>query len=292
MTKPRLSISFSGGRTSAVMTKLCLEKYSDSHDIAVVFANTGCEHEATYDFIRDCDEHFGFGTVWIEAIIGGKGVGPRAKVVDYDTASRNGEPFEAYIAKAGIPNSTTPACTARLKVDALNAFYRDHLGWKDYQTAIGIRADEADRMSSKAIEQNFVYPLVNEGWTKSMVNAEVASWPFDLQLPGDHFGNCVWCWKKSDRKLMTLAIESPEVFDFPRRMEEKYRYVKADSKASKDGERLFFRKYRRVDDIFEQAKRPFTPYKDDQQMQLFGGAVQEIDIGGSCGESCEIGADE
>lgn len=31
--KPRLAISFSGGRTSAVMTKLCLERYRESHDI-------------------------------------------------------------------------------------------------------------------------------------------------------------------------------------------------------------------------------------------------------------------
>ena len=65
--KPKLAISFSGGRTSAVMTKLCVEKFKDTHDIAIIFANTGCEHENTLDFVNKCDKHFGWGVVWIEA---------------------------------------------------------------------------------------------------------------------------------------------------------------------------------------------------------------------------------
>jgi len=41
MKKPRLAISFSGGRTSAVMTKLCVDKFSNTHDIEITFAHTG-----------------------------------------------------------------------------------------------------------------------------------------------------------------------------------------------------------------------------------------------------------
>ena len=33
------------------------------------FANTGQEHEKTLDFIHNCDTHFNFNTVWIEAVI-------------------------------------------------------------------------------------------------------------------------------------------------------------------------------------------------------------------------------
>jgi 3'-phosphoadenosine 5'-phosphosulfate sulfotransferase (PAPS reductase)/FAD synthetase len=78
--KPKLAISFSGGRSSAVMTKLCLDEYSSTHEIVVTFANTGCEHPATLDFVRDCDRYWNFGTVWLEAVIDptpGVGVGIR-----------------------------------------------------------------------------------------------------------------------------------------------------------------------------------------------------------------------
>ena len=92
----RLAISFSGGRSSAVMTKILLEKLADSHEIIVTFANTGCEHEATLQFVRDCDMIWNFKTVWLEAVIGPEGVGPRAKVVTFETASRNGDPKAWY----------------------------------------------------------------------------------------------------------------------------------------------------------------------------------------------------
>ena len=100
MSKPKLAISFSGGRTSAVMTKLCVEKFSDTHDIAITFANTGCEHENTLKFVDQCDKHFGWGVVWVEAVINQeKGIGPKHRIVDYETASRYGEPFEDAIKK-------------------------------------------------------------------------------------------------------------------------------------------------------------------------------------------------
>jgi hypothetical protein len=286
----KLAISFSGGRTSAVMTKLLLEKYRDTDvEVSVTFANTGCEHPATLKFINDCDNHFGFGTVWIEGVVGPKGTGMRAKVVNFNTASRNGEPFEAYIAKYGVPTAAQPHCTSRLKEDVMYD-YRRSLGWhhKEYHTAIGIRADEADRCSAKAKEKSLVYPLVEMGITKDMVKAECGKWPFDLELPGDHYGNCVWCWKKSMRKLCTVAKESPEWFEFPAKMEEKYGHLMADNA---QGRRVFFRKHMSTQDVLELAKKPFTPYSDTRQMTLFE-LDDFMDIGSGCGESCEIGADD
>ena len=296
--KPKLAISFSGGRTSAVMTKLCLEKYSSTHEILVTFANTGCEHDNTLQFIKDCDDHFGFGTVWLEAgVHPEEGKGIRHKIVDFESASRKGEPFEAYIAKYGIPNMTTPQCTGRLKEDVMRSYLKS-LDWtlgknRNYITAIGIRADEIDRMSAAAKRMGFVYPLVNAGWTKERVLAECKTWPFDLVLKGEHYGNCTWCWKKSKRKLMTLALEAPEVFDFPRRMEETYGEVKSESAAARDGRRVFFRNYQSTEDIFKDAHEGgFELYRDmvrAEQLLLFNA---DLDLGSACGESCEIGADE
>lgn len=195
MNQPKLAISFSGGRSSAVMTKLCLEEYGDTHEIVVTFANTGCEHPATLDFVRDCDRYWGFNTVWLEAVISPvDGEGVRHKVVNYETASRNGEPFEAYIAKSGMPNPTNPGCTRNLKQDVSESYLRS-LGWVqgkrlNYRTAIGIRADEIDRMSVHAERHGFVYPLVDKGITKAKVNAIMAAQPWDLKIPNDALGNC------------------------------------------------------------------------------------------------------
>lgn len=295
MSKPKLAISFSGGRTSAVMTKLCVEKFSDTHDIAITFANTGCEHENTLKFVDQCDKHFDWGVVWVEAVINQEqGQGTRHRIVDYEIASRYGEPFEAAMKKYGLPNMVFQWCTRELKEHAMRSYLRDCLGWKTrtFWTAIGIRADEVDRVSAKRLEHKFVYPLVDAGWTKDDVKRECASWPFDLDLKGEHYGNCTWCWKKSMRKLMTLANESPEVYNFPARAEKLYKYNGANAEEG----RQMFRKHMTTVDIIEMAKTTdFEPYVDTDQLDF--GFIQPsydvfLDTGSSCGESCEIGADD
>lgn len=291
--KPRLAISFSGGRSSAVMLKRCLELYDATHDILITFANTGCEHEDTLRFVHDVDRHFAAGrVVWIEAEIHGAGKGPTAKVVTYETASRNGEPFRAAVAKHGVFSKSHPQCTTRLKEEPMLDYRRQH-GWEPltYDTAIGIRADEIDRVSSRAAEQRFVYPLVDEGWTKRMVNKYMAQFDWDLNLPGDHFGNCVWCWKKSLRKLMTVAKQEPSAFDFPGEMERWHGTIN-NGDQEQPAPRVFFRGKRSAQDILREAfTQNFEPYTDDKfdDPELFD---HLLDVGSGCGESCEVGADE
>ena len=294
MDKPRLAISFSGGRTSAVMTKLCVDKFSETHDIAITFANTGCEHDNTLRFVDQCDKHFGWNVVWVEAVVNPeKGKGIRHRIVTFETASRNGKPFEDYIKKEGLTGPSNPGCTTRLKELPMNSYLKRELGWSGYWTAIGIRADEIDRVSEKRIEKKFVYPLVDAGWTKEDVKAECASWPFDLDLKGEHYGNCTWCWKKSLRKLMTLAKDDVWLFEFPRRME--YEHERTNLQGGHEGRKIF-RNNLSVVDIVEMARtKDFEPYVDIDQLD-FGFSPPSYDVfldtGSACGESCEIGADE
>ena len=181
--KEKLLISFSGGRTSAYMTKLILDRYSDKFDIKVLFANTGKEREETYQFTKLCDENFGFPTVWLEAIINpesGKGV--QAKEVDFYSAERDGKIFEEMIKKFGIPNLMFMHCTRVLKTQTMEAYLRS-IGWKKYYRAIGIRSDEMDRVNAKWKKQRIVYPLIS--WiptTKLDVNEFWLKQSFDLQL--------------------------------------------------------------------------------------------------------------
>ena len=270
MSKPKLAISFSGGRTSAVMTKLCVEKFSDTHHIAITFANTGSEHENTLKFVDQCDKHFGWNVVWLEAVVNPeKGKGIRHKIVDFETAARNGEPLEADFAKHGLPGPGWLHCTRDTKELPIKDYLRSVLGWKwgDFWIAIGIRSDEVDRVSANRKKLKFVYPLVDAGWTKDDVKRECASWPFDLDLKGEHYGNCTWCWKKSLRKHLTLAKESPEVFDFPRLMEEKYAHITSPN--DPNSERQMFRKHMTTVDIIEMARTTeFEPYVDTDQLDF------------------------
>jgi len=287
MTK-RLLVSFSGGRTSGYMTKRVLDTWQDRYDeIVVLFANTGQEHEKTLEFVHNCDKHFGFNTVWLEAVVNPeKGKGTRHKVVTYETASRDGEPFEAVISKYGITNADMPHCTRELKLSPITSYLRG-LGWGPHDRCVGIRVDEIDRMSANAEQARVKYPLVSWGVTKQMVLDWWASQDFDLGLT-DYHGNCVWCWKKSDRKLFTMATENPEFFDFPARMEKKYGKIGASYECT-GREQVFFRRHRSTKDIIAASKEHFIPWEpttDQRQIGMF--SLDEMDYSNGCSESCEV----
>jgi hypothetical protein len=290
----KLSISFSGGETSAYMTWWLLNKFKGQKEMVVIFANTGEENEQTLEFVNKCDRLLNFNTVWVEAItnpIDGKGI--KAKIVNYETASRNGEPFEAMIKKHGIPNISEKHCSRELKQYAIKAYLRN-IGWrKDYKTAIGIRADEIDRISENAVKENLWYPLVGAGITKSNINTFWKNQSFRLELKG-YEGNCNVCWKKSLRKLLTIAKEHPERFDNFKLWEQKYEnYVPLTKQHNKNIKlpKRFFRQNLSVDNILELSKKPFTPASDDSiiyadfQLKLFN---YDLDISNGCIESCEV----
>jgi len=287
--KGKLNISFSGGRSSAYMTRRLTYDYRNEYDFNVTFANTGQEHEATLEFIRDCDERWGFNTVWIEAVVNPqKGQGIRHKIVNFETASRNGEPFEAVVAKEGIANNVHPICSDRLKMLPMRSYLKS-IGAENYPTAIGIRADETRRVNEKAAEQKIVYPMVD--WfpvTKGQVIDWWQSQEFDLgreQFPPhglpERLGNCVWCWKKSFPKLIANAKQSTAMFDFPDRMEREY----GDVYKYHSGKSVWFRGNRSTQDVLKMARNA------GDQMGLFSTLTEQDildDITNPCGESCEV----
>ena len=286
--REKISISFSGGKTSAYMLKMLLDHFHTNEperDVVVTFCNTGLEHEETLKFVRRCAEAFSVEVVWLEAVVThGKRIGIRHRVVDFETASRKGEPFEQYIKKHGVPNKAFPQCNSRLKLDVMES-YRRAIGWKKgtYSTAIGIRSDEIDRVRFDGMANDgLFYPCVDADVTKQDVNAWWAAQAFNLNIP-EHYGNCVTCWKKSDRKLFTIAAENPQAFDFMARMEYENGFA-----GKSDNVRVFFRRNRSALDILEACRRPFEPFVDGRFIPF----DDSLDLGGSCGDSCEIGADE
>lgn len=279
----KLVISFSGGRTSGYMTKKILDAKASEYDIKVIFANTGLENEATLQFVHDCDTHFGFNTVWLEGVTNEEhGVGMSHKVVTFQTASRNGEPFEQMIQKYGIPNMQAPFCTDRLKRRSIESYLKS-IGWagRDYDLAIGIRTDEQRRVKDDKT-RNVVYPLVH--WFPAD-KQDVLDWwedqPFDLQLQ-EHQGNCKTCWKKSFNKLIKLHSEDPSQFDFFERMEAMYPRIGAEFAKYKDApDRVFFRGRTSVKTFRQMAIA-------HQEMAARAPTQLDLYADGGCSESCEL----
>lgn len=285
------------------MTWWLLSNMRDDWDeIVIVFANTGQENPETLEFVDLCDRllfmPLGHRVVWLEAVqFHGERKSATFRVVDFHTADRTGEVFEDGIKKYGIPNYKRPHCTRDLKLAPIQAYARS-LGWKTatYDTAIGIRADEIDRMSASSKKNRIIYPLVTyRHTTKPEVNTWFSLQSFRLKLKG-YQGNCRWCWKKSFRKHLTLIGEAPEIYDFPREMERKYGQTGVEFRKSvdlgfEDYSRTFFRGNKSTDDIFTMFKErgaDFTPAEDDSIV-----FDDELDMGGGCGdgESCEVFSD-
>lgn len=196
-------------------------------DIVFVFTNTSLEDDLTLVFVDQVDKYFDLNVVWLEAVVHpGEKEGTTHRVVNFETAKRNGEVFEDVVRKYGISNRVFQPCNRELKLRPMDSYLRSQ-GWKNYTTAIGIRNDEVRRVSESAGENQIWYPLVDT-WptTKDEVLAFWEDQPFDLQIE-EHEGNCITCHKKSDRKLFQLIAERPEVFDFRRKLDQHYGFAGA-----------------------------------------------------------------
>ena len=216
-------ISFSGGRTSGYMLWRVLQAHGGKlpADAVVCFANTGKEDEATLRFVRDCAERWAVSIVWVEYRDNEAGYA----VVNFDTASRDGEPFEAIIRKRNyLPNPVTRFCTVELKIRAMHKHLKA-LGWADgdgcWDQFVGLRADEPARVarvrarpSLETVRETMCMPLADAGVTVGEVQAFWASQPFTLELPTYNgrtlAGNCDLCFLKPSAQVQSLIAKKPE----------------------------------------------------------------------------------
>lgn len=266
--KQLILVSFSGGRTSAYMSKLMLEKYP-KENLVFVFANTGQEHPKTLEFVQKVDEYFSLDLVWVEAVVHSrKRMGTTHRIVNYESATRDMSLFKAMSYKFGIPGPGWLHCTRELKERPIHSFIVQEYQkkkMKGYKTAIGIRADEIDRCDPNMNEKGFIYPLCDDGVTKKIVIDYWSSMPFDLEIP-DYLGNCTFCWKKSNRKLKLIAQEHPEYFKPATELEQLANY------GSGNEPRKMFRGRLSASDILT----------DVHQIDEIEDVIEE-----SCGEHCE-----
>lgn len=212
-------VSFSGGRTSAYMLHRLLMAHGGKlpADCEVVFANTGKEAEETLRFVQDCADRWDVPITWVEYRADGKGWAQ----VDFASASRNGEPFEALIrARNYLPNPVARFCTVELKILRI-ADYMRSLGHEEFDVMVGIRADEPVRMAklradpsggTRGITRRA--PMAELGCTKGEVGFFWRYNGFDLALPNINgttmHGNCDLCFLKHSAIVMSLIAEKPQ----------------------------------------------------------------------------------
>lgn len=206
-------ISFSGGRTSGYMLHQILNAHDGllPPDVHVAFANTGKEREETLRFVQECSNRWLVPIRWLEW----RPMPDRVERVNFDTAARNGEPFEGLIALRGrLPNPLQRFCSRELKVEPIKAFCRA-LGWERWSNVIGLRYDEGMRVMRKLAENDngghrwkSLMPMSKAKATKRDVMAFWARQPFDLGLKS-YEGNCDLCFLKSRGSLEAIIRDAP-----------------------------------------------------------------------------------
>ena len=216
-------ISFSGGRTSAFMLKQIIDAHGGTlpDDIYVTFANTGKEMPETLDFVQACSEHWGVKVHWLELEMADERPVYRTKEVTYETASRDGKPFEALIGRRSyLPNPVARFCTAELKIRRMKDFMWKMKGYKHWDNVLGLRYDEPRRVSSSrnASDRERWGNLMPMYDAKHTVKDVLEFWQkanFDLTLPSIDgqtlAGNCDLCFLKGRKTLTKLIKERPDL---------------------------------------------------------------------------------
>ncbi|NDK37114.1 hypothetical protein GXP64_20085 [Rhodovulum sulfidophilum] len=189
--------------------------------VVVSFQNTGREMPQTLDFVQEIGLRWGVQIIWLEF----RPEAPYFEQVSHNSASRDGEPFEALIRRRRfLPNQQARFCTTELKVRAAKRYLRS-LGWEHWTNACGIRADEPARLGRPAPRDRWTqwHPLAAAGVGKQHVAHFWADQPFDLRLPNVGgkcwLGNCDGCFLKSEANLAALARDYPDRHAWWERME-------------------------------------------------------------------------
>lgn len=236
-------VNFSGGRSSAYMLRRLMQEHGGMlpDGWLVLFANTGKEREETLVFVHDIEQKWGVPIIWLEYRYYPERKG-RAKgheknsyaVVDFETASRNGEPFEQLIrGHRFLPNQRYRFCTQELKVDTFSRYLVAEHGQKagraevkpkdgnpgkprtpnSWISLLGIRHDEPHRWSKRRGDPDIDMPLFDWKVTKAEVQRFWKGQNFDLGIPSWQ-GNCDACFLKGKTTLVETFRQEPSVADW------------------------------------------------------------------------------
>lgn len=289
-------VSFSGGRTSAYLVHLMEQKrINEGLEVEYVFADTGAEHPKTYEFIESVVKHFDIKLHVIKPIVSSEfGVGIRYIATDIESMGWDLSVMKKMVSVYGNFTINRPNCTSKIKSETCDRFVRDEFGKENCYRWFGIRVDEPRRLKflnanddlfdgKKANPNNVKYLAEISDFEKSDILEFWSEMPFDLEIP-EHLGNCVFCIKKSSKKIALAQRDEPELFaewndvvtgDHVRLMG-----------ADKFGTGHIYRGWLTPTKLISQ----FSDHSDDELRDLvYRGKNEDI---GECSESCEAFSDQ
>lgn len=279
--------SVSAGYSSVLMA-LKIKEWYPNHNIIYAMANTSKEREESLSFMNECDKFFNLDMTWIEAKINQeRGKGTDFKIVSYEDLKRDGEIFEEGIKKFGIPCKINKWCNRDLKLVPLKKFADSIFGLNNYSIAVGLRADEMDRVMKSYKTNNVFYPLLNNKISTIDRNKFWKDQSIQIKIPAFK-GNCDMCFEKSNRKLITTIIQEPNIIDWWDDMINKYSQIPIEDKPSynayaENGGMSFYRQNQSVEDLIKLAQQPFSKATNEYvyENDLF-------DLEGDCGSGCQV----
>lgn len=197
--------SFSGGRSSAYMVYLLMQLDLDTD---FIFMDTGAEHPKTYEFIKNIVNFWGIKLTCLRVVVNPElGQANSYRVIKLDELKQDLQPFRDVCYKYGTPYVHGAFCTRTMKLEPFTRYCNDKYGKGNYQTWLGIRADEPKRLKQK-LGYNYLADI------SDFDKQDVINWwktqPFDLEIP-EHLGNCVFCVKKGINKIALATRDEPEM---------------------------------------------------------------------------------
>jgi hypothetical protein len=201
-------VSFSGGRTSAYLCKLIIDKFGRDN-VDFIFMDTGAEHCKTYEFIKNVNDELNLNLTCLRTDFSSPlGAGNGYTVVSIDSIQHDLKPFSEMIEKYGVPYIGGMFCTDRMKLVPFKKYCQEKYGKGNFETWLGIRADETNRLKQK---KEIRYLAEISDFDKKDVLDFWSNMPFDLEIP-EQLGNCVFCPKKSNLKLAAAQRDDPALY--------------------------------------------------------------------------------
>jgi len=326
-------VSFSGGRTSAKLCHRMIKKFGRKR-VKFIYMDTGLEHPKTYEFIKNVNKTFELNLTCLQADFSKPLNSPTAyTVVDIESLKTDFSIFRAMLAKYGVPYIGGMYCTSRLKTRPFKAYCKSIYG-DDYETWLGIRADEPARLIGG---KNYIAAKKEIGCTPEMaldmyrdfkehgvpglsnhfvlsekrerkvfdkiykhldqqridnkhhladisddekwdINRFWESQLFDLEI-NDWLGNCMFCPKKSDLKLVAASMDEEGYYNKYVEMV-KSEHVRIDGIQGRESK--MYRGKQSIDNLIGK----FDGVTGEEIKQRIKGE-HRTDTG-SCSESCEL----
>jgi 3'-phosphoadenosine 5'-phosphosulfate sulfotransferase (PAPS reductase)/FAD synthetase len=223
--------SVSGGKDSTALTLALLER---GLAFRAVFADTGWEHEITYQYLDMLRSKLGITIDVVKAA-------PKVDRVASDLTiglDRSRPMIDRIVNRAGFPARMQRWCTVDLKIEPLRE-YHDRLG-EDTVSAVGIRADESEsRKKMPLLEDDSEWggwvwrPLLN--WSVADVlemhrHYEIPVNPL-YQRGHDRVG-CFPCIFARKEEIRLVAEHSPERISEIRELEARMTALRAERNAA------------------------------------------------------------